>query len=235
MGMYDIKNVINAKVVSNSYMTVGIHHVKFTGVDKGENPSYNTIEFTFEDINDGSIHHERLFEPTSGERQANRFNPAISDPSQAEQFMAKLMHIIAGLDPENHQKIKDGTLKFAPTSFDNVVNYVKKLLTPKIGSEIEIKLVPNGKYAGFPGFPARLSKDGVIYLTTSFIGHNLTLTPNEKSQIDKALAAKPTDMTKVEKSTGSEDIFDLSDPTPVDNSELNALQNDVDDPDDLPF
>ena len=51
-----------------------------------------------------------------------------------------------------------------------------------------------GNFVGFPGFVARLSKDNAIYMTTKIIGHDLVLTAKEKTAIDSAANAKPTDM-----------------------------------------
>ena len=223
MGMFNAQGSVNAQVrTSATYLQAGIHNVKFTGVNKGDNPAYSTIDFAFEDEN-GAVHTERMFEPTSNERQMNRFNNAVEDPSQAEQFMCKLMHIIHALNPEIHAKIQNGTLKFDPANFDALVVLVKKILDPKVGTEVQIKLVPNGRFVGFPGFPASINKDGDLYLKTAFIGQDLTLSAYEKAQIDKANQAKPTDMSKT---------------TSTDLDELDELENDdtkegVDD--DLPF
>lgn len=225
MGMFNAQGSVNAQVrTSATYLQAGIHNVKFMGVEKGDNAAYSTLDFAFEDEN-GAVHNERLFEPTSNERQPNRFNNAIEDPSQAEQFMCKLMHIIAAINPEVHSKIQNGTLKFDPVSFDALVVLVKKILDSKVGTEVQIKLVPNGRYVGFPGFPARISKNGDLYLSTAFIGQDLTLSAYEKAQIDKALQAKPTDMTKRDTSE-LDDLDNL-----VDNDEPKAMDGD----DDLPF
>ena len=71
----------------------------------------------------------------------------------------------------------------------------KKYLDKKVGTQTQIKLVPTtGNFVGFPGFVARLSKDNAIYMTTKIIGHDLVLTAKEKTAIDSAANAKPTDM-----------------------------------------
>lgn len=193
MGMFDANKAAKAAVRSSEYLRVGIHDVKFIGVEKNETERFTSIDFTFAAEN-GAQHIARLFAPTSDERSANQFNPNIEDPSQAEQFMCKLMHIVSALDPDTYKQIQDGTLSFAPSNFDNLVKLVKRILDPKVGTAVQIKLVPNGSFATFPAYPARIDKNGDLYLTTSFIGHDLTLSAYEKQQIDKVLNAKPTNM-----------------------------------------
>lgn len=230
MGMYDGASAARAEVKpAASYLRAGIHNVKFTGVEKGTG-EYSTIEFSFEGIDEGevgAIHNERMFEPKSSERTPNRFNSAISDPSPAEQFMCKLMHVIAALNPEAHKKIQDGTAKFAPSDFTTLIKLVKKILDPVVGTEVQIKLLPNGRFCGFPGFPAKISRNGDLYLSTSFIGEDLTLSAYEKSQIDKVNSAQPTNMSSREKSDLDSMRRDLE--------ELEDESNTSIDEDDLPF
>lgn len=220
MGMFDANKAAKAAVRSSEYLRAGIHDVKFTGVEKNETERFTAIEFTFTAEN-GAQHNARLFAPTSDERKPNRFDPNIEDPSQAEQFMCKLMHIISALDPTTYKQIQDGILSFAPSNFDNLVKLVKRILDPKVGTEVQIKLIPNNSFAAFPSYPARIDKNGDLYLTTSFIGHDLTLSAYEKQQIDKALDAKPTPIRNT--------------------SELDEIQKDLeegaadDDDSDLPF
>lgn len=221
MGMFDnAVKAANAEVrVGSSYLPAGIHTVKFTGVDKAANERFNMLQFTFEDAN-GAVHIESMFEPTSSERQANRFDSSREDPSETEQFLCKLMHIMAAINPEVHRQIQSGEVKFNPADFDTLVKYVKKIFDPKVGTEVQIKLLPNGRFARFPGFPAAIDKNGNLYLRTSFVGQDLTLSAYEKQQIDKAANAKPTTM-------------------PTDKSELDDMRDDLmgssDDDSDLPF
>lgn len=207
MGMFDVAGAANVQVrKSGQYLQAGIHTVKFVGVEK--NDSYSAIDFSFE--NENGTHTERLFEPQSNVRQANRFNSAVEDPSQAEQFMCKLMQIIEVLNPEFHAKMKADPKKYSAPSFDKLIELVKMILEPKIGTETQIKLLPNGRFVGFPGFPARIDRNGNLYLSTSFIGSDLTLTAYEKNQIDKALTAKPTKMETFDLG-GNNELLGMSD------------------------
>lgn len=221
MGMFDVASAANVQVrKSGQYLQAGIHTVKFVGVEK--NDSYSAMDFSFE--NENGTHTERLFEPQSSERHPNRFNSAVEDPSQADQFMCKLMQIIQVLNPEFHAKMVADPKKYSAPNFDKLVELVKMILDSKVGTEVQIKLLPNGRYVGFPGFPARFDRNGNLYLSTSFIGQDLTLSPYEKNQIDKALTAKPTKMEAV----ATDELLGMDD-------ELSDVKDDADDNDGLPF
>lgn len=192
MSMFNMGGVKDAKVVSNNFLRAGIHDVIFRGIDKAE--GFNAIELRFEAVDGSGIHNERIFEPRSEERTQSQFG---TNPSEAEQFMCKIKQVIDALDPELAHKIETEGDKFAASSFDGFIVLIKKYLDKKVGTKTQIKLVPTtGNYVGFPGFIARLSKDNVIYMTTKVIGENLVLTAKEKTAIDAAAAAKPTDMSK---------------------------------------
>lgn len=221
MGMFDIKNVANVSVrPATTYLRAGIHTVKFMGVEKGDS-NYSTIDFLFEDAN-GAVHTERLFEPQENTRKPNRFDSSKEDPSQAEQFMCKLMQIIMALNPDFHAQIVSHPDAFARLDFNGLIAAVQKGLTPKVGTEVQIKLLPSGRYVSFPGFPARIDRNGNLYLSTSFIGQDLTLSAYEKDQIDKALSAKPTDMSKkddIDFDLKSDDVDLLGTPSTDDTTE----------------
>lgn len=182
--------VKDAKVVSGNFLRAGIHDVIFKGIDKAD--GFNAIELRFEAVDGGGIHNERIFEPRSEERTQSQYG---TNPSESEQFMCKVKQVIDALDPELAHKIETEGDKFAAASFDAFIVLLKKYLDKKVGVQTQIKLVPTtGNFVGFPGFIARLSKDNAIYMTTKVIGENLVLTAKEKTAIDAAANAKPTDM-----------------------------------------
>ena len=185
--MFSMGNVQGVKVATGTnYLKAGIHEVTFKGINLTE----KGMELTFE--NDNGTHRELIFEPRSDQRTESQFGP---NPSEAEQFMCKVKQIISALDPELADNIeKDGT-KFTAPSFSAFVKLVKKYLDHKVGEKTFIKLIPtSGNFVGFPGFPAKLNKDGILYMSTKFIGEDLVLTPAEMTRIENAAKATPTPM-----------------------------------------
>lgn len=189
--MFNMGGVSTVTTVSNNFLPAGIHHVIFKGLNKSD--KFPALELNFEAVDGSGVHTERIFEPRSGERTESQFGP---NPSEAEQFMCKIKQIIAALDPELSKKLETDGDKFSAPDFDGFIKLLKKYLDKKVGTETNIKLIPTtGSYVGFPGFIARISKDGNLYMTTTVIGENLTLTAKEKTSIENASSAKPTSMT----------------------------------------
>lgn len=212
-------SVKDAKVVSSNFLRAGIHNVIFKGIDKVDGA--DALELRFEAVDGSGIHNERIFEPRSEERVQRQWG---TSPSEAEQFMCRIRQVIDALDPELAHKIETEGDKFAAPNFDAFIVLLKKYLDKKVGTQTQIKLVPDsGNFVKFPVFIARLSKDNVIYMATKVIGENLVLTPNEKSKIDSAANAKPTDMRK----RGSE-LDDLRE-------EYEDVKEDTSEDADLPF
>lgn len=143
------------------------------------------------------------------------------NPSQLEHFMIAVRVILDALDPGIGERIDNGEITFAGT-FDKMVAAVKKLTTPYIDKEIQIKLVPqNNGFASLPGFPASISKSGALRIGNKFMGQNLVLSDAEKRKIDAVNNAKPTNMAAKSNDTLAAMGSDLED--------------DDDDLDDLPF
>lgn len=222
MGMFDLKGVENAQVATSGtqYLRAGVHDVIFKGLDKVE--GFDAFDLHFEGLN-GALHNERVFEPKSADRIAGQYG---DNPSHAEQFRGKIMQIIDALDPEIAVKIKTDPSKFSAPDFNSFVKLLKKYLDPKVGTQVQIKLLPNGKYTSFPGFPMRLTKDGVLMYTTKFIGSDLALDAKEMALVEKAATATPTIMNR----RASSELDDLKAEFGDDLTKMKA-----DDDDDLPF
>ena len=217
MGKFSMKGVKDTKVMSTNYLKAGIYNVIFKGVDKSEN--FNALELKFDAVDGSGTHTERIFEPRSEERTESQYG---TNPSETEQFMCKIKQIIDAINPELGKEIEDNPSKLDVTSFDMFVNLLKKYLNTKVGVETQIKLIPtSGNFVGFPGFIARVNKDGNLYMTTKIIGNNLTLTAKEKNLIDEENNAKPTNMNSKSSDNELEDLKDDFPETPSD--------------DDLPF
>ena len=210
MGMFNMSGTKGVKVSSsngNNYLRAGIHTVTFTGLNKSEKA--NAVEFHFEDEN-GAIHNEMLFEPRSEERTQSQFG---TNPSEAEQFTCKVKQIIDALNPELGKMIDEQGEKFDAPNFDAFIALLKKHLDSKVGTTTQIKLLPtSGNFVGMPGFPARVSKDGGLYMTTKIIGEDLTLTTAEKTKIETAANARPTQMSQTTELDDLKDDFDTADP-----------------------
>lgn len=217
MSMFNMGGVKDTKVASSNFLGAGIHKVIFKGIDKAEN--YNALELRFEAVDGSGVHNERIFEPRSDERTESQYGP---NPSEAEQFMCKVKQVIDALDPNLGKKIETEGDKFQAPSFDGFIALIKKYLDKVVGTETSIKLVPTtGNFVGFPGFIARLNKDGNLYMNNRIIGDDLVLTAKEVKQIENQKTAKPTNMRKMD-----DELADLKDDFPVDSS---------DNEDDFPF
>lgn len=210
---------------TTNYLRAGIHDVIFKGLDKIEGAE--SMEIRFESA-DGAIHNERVFSPRSSERTMSQFG---TNPSESEQFMCKIKQVISALDPDLAKKIDEKGETFAAPDFASFVKLLKKYLDPKIGTETQIKLLPtSGNYVGFPAYPARINKDGDLYMTTKFIGSDLVLTPKETTLVEAAKNAKPTAMNNT--TTPTDELADLQQDFPVD---LQQGTIDQSNDDDLPF
>ena len=135
-----------------------------------------------------------------------------------ENFMVKITQIINALNPELGAKIAAGE-KIEVSSFKALAKYLKENLASSVGKETQIKLIPYKGFANMPKYVASVGKDGVVRSKTKVIGEDLTLTAREKTDIENANSAQPTNMKEREK-----DLDDLKETFNVKGSE-----------DDLPF
>lgn len=213
MGMFNMGGVMNTKVVSSNFLNAGIHDVIFKGIDKTTTVNGRTaIKLQFEAVDGSGVHNENILEPRSEERTQGQYG---TNPSEAEQVMCKVKQVIDALDPELAHRIETDGDKFTAPDFESFIALLKKYLDKRIGTQTQIKLVPTtGNFVGFPGFIARLSKDGNLYMSTKVIGTDLVLTAREKTAIENAKNAKPTDM----RNTNKDELDDLSRDFDTDNT-----------------
>ena len=207
---------------AGSVLKAGIHNAKFMGIAKdsinGKDGSvYDVMTVTF-DVDGFGEYKWNVFEPTSSERTVSQFG---ENPSQIEHFLITVRQIVDALDLKIGAGIDNGTITISGT-FSQVVNTVKKLTSPYVGNEVQIKLLPgkNG-FASLPGFPARITKTGSLGIGTRFIAkENLTLSDYEKKKIDAVNNAAPTNMAA---NSATDDLLD-------------GMKSQMDDDlDDLPF
>lgn len=203
MSMFNMGSVKGTQVAKpTNYLKAGIHTVIFKGIDKVEGTE--SLELRFEAVDGGGVHNERIFSPRSDERTMGQYG---LNPSEADQFMCKIKQIIDALDSKLSKKIDEQGESFSAPDFTAFVALLKKYLDPKVGATVQIKLLPTtGSFVGFPGFPGRINKDGDLYMTTKFIGEDLTLTPRESTLLSTVKQAKPTTMVADELADLKDDI-----------------------------
>ena len=151
-----------------------------------------------------------FFEPKSAERTESQFG---LNPSPVEHFMIALRQIFDAVNPKIGEAIDNGTAKIGG-DFDTIVKLAAKYTASAIGTEVEVKLVPqNTGFNDLPGFPARINKVGALGIATRFIGHNLTLSQSEQRKIEAAQNSRPTNMATQSDSTldGLSDALGISD------------------------
>ena len=207
---------------AGSVLSAGIHNATFKGISKDsingkDGNVYDVMTLTLDVDGFGEFKHN-FFEPTSSERTTSQFG---ENPSQIEHFLIAVRQIVDALDPKIGAGIDDGSITISGT-FSQVVNKIKTLTAPYVGNSVQIKLLPgkNG-FAALPGFPARITKTGVLGIATRFIAkENLVLTDYEKKKIDAARNATPTNMAA---NSAADDLLD-------------GMKSQMDDDlDDLPF
>ena len=80
------------------------------------------------------------------------------------------------LNPEAGEKIEKGEAQFKASSFDGIVKLLKKILDSKVGTQTQIKLLPNKNgYASLPSYVASINREGIVYISSKVIGKDLTL------------------------------------------------------------
>lgn len=211
--MFDMSATTGAKE-SGKVLSAGIHNAKFNGLaldsitSQKDGSVYKVMSLTL-DVDGYGEHVHNFFEPRDNNRTQSQFGP---NPSPVEHFMIALRQIFDALDPSIGEGIDNGTTKITG-DFATVVKMAMKLTNPYIGTEVEVKLVPQSNgFNAIPGFPARINKAGALGIATRFIGHNLTLSQSEQRRIEAAQNTRPTNMAAQSDSTldGLSDALGIS-------------------------
>lgn len=188
---------------SGNWLKAGIHEVVFNGIEKAsfDKGGVPTVVMDVHFSNESGAHKQRIFAPDNAERRVMNDRELAS---AAENFIIMCRHIIDGLVPEVGKGIDEGTVSFNAPNFDKFVEMMIQHTTPAIGKTVQIKLLPNGQYVSFPRYVASISKKtGDLFLSTRFVGENLTLNDWEVGQINGANAARPTPAATFSKSAES--------------------------------
>ena len=207
MSMFDM-SVAQGVKEGGKFLQAGIHNATFMGITSEEvtsqkdNKTYNVLNMIFDVEGFGEMKH-KLFEPKSATRTESQFG---TNPSDMEQFMIANYHLLATANPDIAKGIDEGTVKIDAPNFVAFVKKMQEFTNDFIGKSVKVKLLPTKSgFNQMPSFPAKISKTGKLYLTTSFIGNELTLTAYELAAIEKAKNAKPTNMAAMK---SSDDILE---------------------------
>lgn len=192
----------NAVSTSSANTLAGdkIHDVTFQGFSysTSKDGTWEFLDIKFNGVNGGSHNHRGFgFKENANERKATQYG---ENPSDFESYMMLIKHLINAVAPDLLEEMKTGVVKFVPKKsadslFKQHVAYVGFLLEKYIGAETQIKLITNNKGESvFPMYFAGLSKEGVVYMKTNFIGKDLKFTEKEVTNIAVRALAKPTVM-----------------------------------------
>ena len=204
-----------------------IYEVTFDGasiedIQGKKDPSqvYKVLKLRFSNEK-GQFEHT-IFEPRPedferGENKTTR-NGEVSTfptPSNVESMMLLLKHVIDAVLPLLGKKIDEGELTLGGKNWEQLRTNVVTVLEKGKGATTKIKLLSDNKgNARFPGFFTGLNQEGKAYIRNNFVGNTIGFTSYEKTRIDNAANAKPTDMSESlgVLSTNTEDIedFDVS-------------------------
>lgn len=216
MGMFDMASTTGLKEAGN-VLSAGIHDAKFKSIAfenfTAQNGTTHEVMNLTLDVEGHGEWVKRFFnpaikngqeDPTATQRTDGTFG---QNPSRVEQFMVSLRQIIDALDPEIGKKLDadDVTVngKKIPTknlSFAQLVKLIGILTEPYAGTDVKIKLVPQGNgFNDFPGFPARINRAGMLGIASRFIANangpvTLVLSQSEQKKIEAAANSRPTNM-----------------------------------------
>ena len=204
-----------------------IYEVTFDGasiedIQGKKDPSqvYKVLKLRFSNEK-GQFEHT-IFEPRPedferGENKTTR-NGEVSTfptPSNVESMMLLLKHVIDAVLPSVGKKIDEGEVTLGGKNWEQLRTNVVTVLEKGKGATTKIKLLSDNKgNARFPGFFTGLNQEGKAYIRNNFVGNTIGFTSYEKTRMDNAASAKPTDMSESlgVLSTNTEDIedFDVS-------------------------
>lgn len=230
--MFDITEALNVKIPTGKKLNAGIVNAKYVTIKKDlqelkDGTESNVLAVTF-DIEDYGEYTVKVFETNDKERKDTSWG--TKNPSPVDDFNIFVVQLLSALKPQFKDDITSGKLKLGNT-LAQMGKALNAYLTDVVGTEIEIKLLPNQKgYANIPTrFIARIDKDGKLAIGNLIFGKNLTLTASEQKKIDAAKTAAPTPMKSATQKSSLAAAL-LADEEP----ETPAAEATEDD-DDLPF
>lgn len=187
-----------------------IHTVQFKGVTAEEvgkegGEKYSVMKIKFANA-DGEFT-DTIFEPKAEDAIQKDNNYGYKNPSNNDEMMFKLRHLIAAVNPKANEAIEKKGGNLTINTWADLRKFVIDNTTKGIGTEVQIKLVNDNKgQPRFPGFVLAFSKAGDLYPRTNFIGAKLAFTAKEQERINNAVSAVPTNMGTAVTSSGSLDL-----------------------------
>lgn len=194
---FDFTEALNVKTPSGKKLNAGIAKAKFVSIKKevqalqnGDEANVLAVTFDIEDYGEYTV---KVFETEDKERKDTSWG--TKNPSPVDDFNIFIVQLLNALKPQFKEDIAAGKLKLGG-SIAQIGKALNAYLADAVGTEIEIKLLPNQKgYANIPTrFIARIDKDGRLAIGNLIFGKNLTLTASEQKKIDAAKTAAPTPM-----------------------------------------
>lgn len=220
-------NLGNAVSNSASLAANKIHEVLFKSLEysQSKDGKWEFMRIKFQGV-DGGFFTDSTFglDKDAGVRKKTQYG---ENPSQYESFMMKIKHLLNAVAPELLNKMQAGEITFTPKGksdlFKQYVTFIGDQLEAYKDAKTTIKLVQNNKgEACFPQFFAGVSKEGIAYMKSNFIGNNLSFSQKEKDAMGKIAAAKPTIMadtsdnlsldaeSPVETESSSDDLLNMN-------------------------
>lgn len=218
---FNFDGVVSQNTVKKVLDGNKIHNVTFDGCvirdfNGTQDPSktFKTIDIKFS--NDEGVFTHTVFEPVSQEDFEDGQNNYGPTPSRVKQYLCLFKHLIDAVNPELAKEINNKTKSLNAPNWDALRKLVVDSTNPGIGTKTQIKLftkVKDGNTTSvFPAYFLNYNRDGVLYMSTNFIGDHLFFTKKEISRIESAAVAKPT--TDIEENSSksiSNDDFNFED------------------------
>ena len=185
-----------------------IHTVKFDGCEALDysNGLYKVLKLKFS--NEDGVFEHTIFEPK--EEDSKRSSKDYTDkngkiqeiisPSNIENMMLLIKHLLDTVNPELSKKIDDGEVELEAPNWDGFRKLLVKIFEKPCEKTFQIKLLKNKKgEAILPGFFSSVAREsGVAYVKDGFIGTKVGFTPYEVKRINNEATATVTKVSKVE-------------------------------------
>lgn len=178
-----------------------IHEVTFDGCETKDivgvkDPSQTYKQIIFKFSNDNGAYEHTIWEPKPDDfkrRESEIPNKGkIPQASNFEAMMLFCKHLLDTLNPKEALAIDKKEKKIGAPTWDEFRTLLVKLFAPGKGVKTKIKLIKNSKdEAVFPPYFAGLTKEGVPYVKTNFVGNKIGFTDAEVKKM-KAGSTKPT-------------------------------------------